>query len=140
MYSRVAGYFLLPPLGAHRWVPVAVWALLLFVLSSVPGNRYPDTDVKFADKYVHFCLYTPFGLLLGRWIGQQWFGILAILAGWFYGATDEIHQLWVPKRSCDIHDWMVDAVAVMVGVLLFLVIRRKFETELDAAPIRATSF
>jgi VanZ family protein len=98
----------------------------------VPGTKYPDVEVRFADKYVHFLLYTPFGLLLGRWIGEYWYGIAAVLAGWFYGATDEIHQRWVPKRSCDIHDWMVDALAVIAGVMLFHLVRKRLAPSLSA--------
>ncbi|MGI8908579.1 MAG: VanZ family protein [Candidatus Sumerlaeaceae bacterium] len=105
-------------------MPVLAWALLLFILSSVPGNNYPEVGWRFADKWVHFALYTPFGILLARWLELRWRGSAAVLAGWVYGATDEMHQLWVPRRSCDFADWMIDAIAVVIGAGCFLMLRR----------------
>jgi VanZ family protein len=114
-------------------VPALLWAVMLFVLSSIPGNKYPEVGWRFADKYVHVLLYLPFGILLARWLGQTWNGMAAIAAGWFYGATDEFHQLWTPLRSCSLSDWITDAIAVCLGVVLLLAITRRLAPTVSAA-------
>jgi VanZ family protein len=31
---------------------------------------------------------------------------------WLYGLSDEVHQIWVPGRSADILDWLVDGLGI----------------------------
>lgn len=51
---------------------------------------------------------------------------IAIVIGSLYGVTDEIHQIFVPDRSCDPADWLVDTVATAIGALMvFLFLRTK---------------
>ena len=38
--------------------------------------------------------------------------------GAFYAVTDEIHQYFVPGRSCELRDMLIDACGVAAGVLL----------------------
>ena len=33
-----------------------------------------------------------------------------------FGASDEIHQYFVPGRSCDLYDWMADVVGGALGL------------------------
>ncbi len=42
--------------------------------------------------------------------------------GTFYAATDEIHQIFVPGRSGQITDVMIDSSGVAVGVLILLLL------------------
>lgn len=44
--------------------------------------------------------------------------LLAIIIGSAYGITDEFHQLFVPERSCDPMDWLVDTIAIALGAAL----------------------
>ena len=44
--------------------------------------------------------------------------LFAVVIGSAYGVTDEIHQIFVPDRSCDPADWAVDTLAVFIGALL----------------------
>lgn len=46
----------------------------------------------------------------------------AWLLGTFYAASDEFHQLFVPGRSGQVTDVLIDSAGVLVGVLLFWVI------------------
>lgn len=76
-----------------------------------------------SDKIVHFVMYVPLGFLLqrslpgGAWQGRQ--VMLSTLYGALYGASDELHQLLVPMRSCSLGDWIVDVVAVAAGAVAF---------------------
>lgn len=44
--------------------------------------------------------------------------LLSWLIGSFYAASDELHQLFVPGRSGEIKDVLLDSLGVLLGVLL----------------------
>lgn len=46
-------------------------------------------------------------------------------AGTIYAATDEIHQLFVPGRSCQLRDVCIDSAGVLTGILLFSLIKHQ---------------
>jgi VanZ family protein len=53
--------------------------------------------------------------------------ITALAIGISYGLLDEIHQLFIPARSCQISDMLIDASGVLLAVLLcnsFALLRR----------------
>lgn len=41
-----------------------------------------------------------------------------------YGIIDEIHQSFVPGRSCSIFDWIADTGGAILGALMFIAIPR----------------
>ena len=41
-----------------------------------------------------------------------------------YAVTDEIHQIFVEGRSCELRDWVIDTVGAVIGALGFLVLYR----------------
>lgn len=45
--------------------------------------------------------------------------LLSTLIASLYGASDEFHQIFVPARTCDPVDWLVDTIAALLGALLF---------------------
>lgn len=107
-----------------RFGPVMVWAIFLFVLSSIPDLAFPVKFFSWDDKIHHAVAYTPLGFLLLRGIvgrGENrrkdlW---LALIIGTLYGACDEIHQYFVPSRFMDWTDALADAVGVAAGSLIF---------------------
>ena len=99
-----------------RWGPPAAWAALVFTVSSFPV-RVPGGGVPGLDKLAHLGVYLVLGLLLARALPHgPW---IAVALGWAYGASDEVHQMFVPGRSPDVADWVADAVGVTLGVFLF---------------------
>lgn len=102
---------------------LAGWCLLIFILSSVPGNRYPQVRWEHADKLVHILLYIPVGFFAVMYFRQRRLGVyLAWMFGVFYGFTDELHQLLVPRRSFSLGDILADAVGVTVGIVAYLLV------------------
>jgi len=105
------------------------WALFIIGLSSIPGEDLPSPPILNFDKLAHVGVYGVLGALVYlALLHQAKFPFLirnAFLASTFlgsaYGVTDELHQLFVPGRSCDILDWTADTIGVIVGIL---VIRR----------------
>jgi VanZ family protein len=98
------------------WVPVVLWAGLIFGLSSVPdlGTGLGTWDFALR-KLAHFCEYGVLGLLLGRAFGRE---PLAAAAGILYAASDELHQHFVAGRHAAFRDVAIDSAGVLVGVLL----------------------
>lgn len=97
------------------------WMIVIFVLSSVPGKEYPSYDIPHLDKVVHFGLYGILGYT--AWIGfaaygrakgksVQWMAVVAASVALMYAISDELHQLFVPFRSCDTADLMADALGI----------------------------
>lgn len=70
----------------------------------------------------HFAEYLLFGAVLANALRLHFplrtAGAVASVAASLYGVTDEIHQIFVPLRSCDPADWAVDTVAACLGAAL----------------------
>jgi len=108
----------------QRCGPALAWAILLFVLSSIPDLAFPVTVFSWDDKIHHAAAYTPLGfLLLHSLVGKGVVGRrdfwLAILIGALYGVSDEIHQHFVPGRFMDWTDAAADTCGVMLGSWIF---------------------
>lgn len=44
--------------------------------------------------------------------------LLPAVTGSLYAVSDELHQMFVPGRSCEIKDMLIDSSGVIVGTLL----------------------
>ena len=51
--------------------------------------------------------------------------IIPWLTGTVYAATDEFHQMFVPGRSCELRDIMIDSCGVAAGTLLCCIIKKR---------------
>ena len=109
---------------ASAWLPVLLWAAVIFALSSVPhlgtGLGVWDTILR---KGAHTLEYAILGALLLRALGRE---APAFLAGVAYAITDELHQHFVAGRHASPRDVAIDAVGVFLGVLTFGRATRRF--------------
>jgi VanZ family protein len=98
------------------WLPVAVWAAVIFTLSSIPsldsGLGTWDTVLR---KLAHLAEYAVLGALLYRALRRE---PAAIALGSLYAVTDEVHQAFVSGRQGSPLDWLIDTVGVVAGALL----------------------
>jgi VanZ family protein len=98
------------------WLPVALWAGVIFTLSSIPaldsGLGTWDTVLR---KLAHLVEYGVLGALLYRALRRE---PAAVALGSLYALTDEIHQAFVSGRRGSPLDWLIDTVGVVAGVLL----------------------
>ena len=99
----------------RAWVPVVLWAGLIFGLSSIPslGTGLGTWDLVLR-KCAHFAEYAVLGLLLLRALGQE---VTAVALGVAYAFGDELHQHFVAGRHAAFRDVAVDAAGVVAGVL-----------------------
>jgi len=102
------------------WASVGAYALLIFILSAMPGGVVPRLFCG-ADKILHFVEYLPLGVLLMRAMAMMGSRrrIQALLVTLFvvmlYALTDEIHQVFVPGRTLDAADWAMDVLGAVAG-------------------------
>jgi VanZ family protein len=105
------------------WVPVLVWAAVIFAFSSIPhlstGLGTWDTILR---KGAHITEYAVFGGLLYRALNRE---ALALAAGIAYAATDELHQHFIRGRHASPVDVAIDAVGVAVGMVVWLRLRER---------------
>jgi VanZ family protein len=100
------------------WLPALAWAALIFGLSARP--TLPAPEVPYLDKVLHFGAYAVLGACLAFAVHRSSLPMaLAVLLGAAYGASDEIHQMFVPGRSPDVFDWVADAAGVAAAVYLY---------------------
>lgn len=64
----------------------------------------------------------------------------SLLIGILYGASDEWHQSFVPARSAEWHDVMVDAIGVVIGALLALCVIRVLQRRAEKGTGTDTKF
>ena len=105
------------------WLPVFVWAAVIFAFSSIPslstGLGTWDTVLR---KGAHVAEYAVLGALLYRALGRE---ALALAAGIAYAATDEFHQRFVHGRHSSPVDVAIDAVGLALGMLVWLRLRER---------------
>jgi VanZ family protein len=101
----------------RAWIPVAVWAAVIFAFSSIPslGTGLGTWDLVLR-KLAHAAEYAVLGALLVRATAKA---ELALVLGTIYAVSDEVHQAFVPGRMGSPLDVALDAVGVVCGVVLW---------------------
>jgi VanZ family protein len=105
--------------SARRWLPPALWAAAILVLTSIPNPDVGSTGFPGADKLVHLVLYLVLGWLAIRASGDGAAGarvLSTVVAIALFAAADEWHQRWIPGRGPDLLDWGADVLGGIVGV------------------------
>ncbi|MDP1767863.1 MAG: VanZ family protein [Nitrospirota bacterium] len=109
------------------WLPVALYAGLIFFLSSQshPEDTLPSFLFKeVSDKVLHAVEYGILAVLCYRafrWAAGPALArqavVLAIVTASVYGITDEVHQAFVPLRESSWQDWLADTIGAVIGVM-----------------------
>ena len=99
-----------------------------------------QTMVFIVRKGAHFAEYTILGGFLVPAV-TEWMAvdktpvpdsvrsirIISWLVGTLYAVTDEVHQYFVPGRSCELRDIGIDSCGVLAGVLVVSLLMRSKE-------------
>jgi VanZ family protein len=109
------------------WLPVAAYMALIFYVSSLP---HPDENLpkflfeKLGDKVLHVIEYAVLAALSYRAFlraagsyAARYAVVFAAAAASLYGATDEVHQAFVPFRTATSLDWVADTAGAIAGAL-----------------------
>lgn len=112
------------------YTPLALYWIVLLAATSIPTDHFPA--ITFLDKMVHFTAYFGLGILFNlTLLFQNKYFILkrnshlsTIIIGSIYAVLDELHQLFIPGRFCDIMDMIADVAGLVVAVIcVYLVIK-----------------
>lgn len=124
---------------------VILWMIFIFVMSSFDANSSSNQSNFIVDiitsiinikdiellsliirKLAHFIEYFILGILVINFITRYDKKIIiAILLCIIYATSDEIHQIFVPGRSCQIIDIMIDSLGSIMGIYLYKLITKK---------------
>ena len=105
-----------------KWLPLALWAALIFYLSSIPDLRsdFPN-DLDFVlRKIAHVLEYAVLAALLARaWPRRKYlfWEVFTVVA--FYAASDEFHQLFVIGRAGSLRDVLIDGIGAFLGLQVY---------------------
>lgn len=131
-----------------------LWAAVIFFFSAQPGNVSGEQSHRISEflanffnlhqfenvlhsaeiivrKCAHVAEYAVFGALTALCLSFHPFGFktrfgLSVLAAMAYGATDEIHQFFVPGRTSRLYDVGFDTFGGTIGALITLLIVRAY--------------
>lgn len=110
---------------------IIYWVILLSA-TSIPADSVPTTGVS--DKIEHFLAYFILTILLSSTLFYQnkftnlkkHYLLSSFIIASVYGIIDELHQLLVPGRSCELLDWLSDAGGVILGIIFVKTFLVKF--------------
>mgnify|MGYP003291680713 FL=1 len=127
---------------AISWVLVAVCMIIIFYLSAQSGEESSDLSSSFVATilqyfnisideavmrtFAHMLEFMGLSVLLFNATYATWekkiTPIIAFAGTVFYAITDEIHQIFVPKRAFQVSDILVDSTGALIGVTASFVI------------------
>lgn len=112
-----------------HWLPVILWAALIFYFSSRPAIQASSRDTLdfIIKKTAHLTEYTIFFLLLSRALTSPRRFHYALLIAIFYAFLDETHQLFTPGRTGTIRDAIAfDTTSIVIS---YLILSSKFSSK-----------
>ena len=93
----------------------------IFSVSSLSEAPLPE---GLSDKSAHWLGYAGFAVVVVRALAgglprriNVRTGAIALAIAIAYGASDELHQAFVPGRSADVHDLAADAMGAVIGTV-----------------------
>ena len=124
---------------------VIIWMVIIFILSSFDATSSSGqsgiivnfissiTNIdnlsllsKIVRKLAHFTEYIILGLLVCNLIkNYDKKTYIAIIICILYAVSDELHQILVPGRSCQILDILIDSLGSILGIFTLNSIRNK---------------
>lgn len=105
------------------WViALIVYGSLIFYLSAQPTipTLWPPL-FPHQDKIAHWIEYMVFGwVALKAFIPVTLKGVFSnLLFSPLYAASDELHQSFVPGRSCSLADWVADSIGILTSLIIY---------------------
>ena len=106
--------------------PFIAWALVIFIQSSFAAVDIPKVEWISVDKVIHMgvfgllaalCYVSFIHLSTENTFSKNAFVWTAIIC-MVYGASDELHQYFVPNRSSEFQDWLADAAGIIIMLLV----------------------
>jgi len=119
------------------WTITLLLAVIIFYVSSLKFKPAPEIifDIKpvayhlFAFFWFSFFLFLT--IIKGK-VKSKKILLLPLLISLIYAMTDEIHQIFVPGRSCSLSDFLIDSCGIFFAGLIYLLSIKKIRTSVTA--------
>lgn len=134
----------------YKFVLSFVWMLVIFLLSNEPsvvssgrsdlivgaisGSLHLTLSQEIMTflvrKSAHTVAYFVLGILIFNIVkdfrlnGTRLVIAISVAVAFLYAVSDELHQLFVQGRSCELRDVMIDTIAATIGICLYCLICR----------------
>lgn len=136
------------------WVLVVLWMTLIFFFSHQPATKSSELSTGITEKIAeviiravpeskvnqvnlnfiirkgaHFGVYMVLGILVANGLigcnrSKVSTILLSLLICVLYAISDEVHQLFIPGRSGEVRDVLLDSGGALVGIVLMNVVRK----------------
>lgn len=122
-------------------VLVAIWMIIIFLMSSFDAtestnqsnfivniitNIFKIENIELLSfiirKLAHFTEYLILGFLTINMLNKNDISkkyLLSILICIIYATSDEIHQIFVPGRACQLVDVTIDFIGALTGIFIY---------------------
>ena len=128
----------------------AIWMLVIFLMSneiagkssarsdeivrtiqSIGVNAPTDLLTFLVRKAAHISAYFVLGILIFNLLKEYNLGVkkmifISIGIAMLYACTDELHQVFVPGRSGEVRDVLIDTAGAAVGVAVYAALSSRF--------------
>ena len=127
------------------WTLLILWMLFIFIMSSFNGvmssnqsgsiatliyNIFNISDTEKVSFIVRKCAHVSEFFILGILVinlvskyNVKHIYLISFIICVLYASSDEFHQLFVPGRSGQVTDVLIDLIGVFLGLLLVFLIR-----------------
>lgn len=125
----------------RNWVlllPLILYWIIIFIGTTIPSDHLSNI-VDIGDKLKHFSAYLILAFLLSMnlFFQEKWasasknYLAYTLVVCIFYGAFDELHQLFVPNRSAEFLDWFADISGSVIGLFFAYLLINKIKTSFN---------
>lgn len=123
------------PAGASSELSSGITQIVIHIIDSViPFVQLQEDGWHFfIRKSAHFIAYFMLGILIihalrvsGLYRYQM---IIAITISFLYAISDEVHQLFIPGRSGEVRDVLIDTLGATSGLLIYRIFNLFFKKQ-----------
>ena len=122
-------------------VLVAIWMIIIFIMSSfdsvessnqsnfivdIIANIFKIENIELLSfiirKLAHYTEYLILGFLVINMFTKNNINnlyLISIILCIIYATSDEIHQIFIPGRSCQLRDILIDSIGSITGIYLY---------------------
>ena len=126
---------------------VLIWMIIIFIMSSfnatdsanqsnfivnIIANIFNINNISLLcliiRKLAHFTEYLILGFLVINMFTKNNINnlyLISIILCIIYATSDEIHQIFVPGRACQLRDILIDSIGSITGIYLYKLINKK---------------
>ena len=95
-------------------------------------NKIIIKTTPIVRKLAHFTIYLILGILMTNYIDVYKMDkkiLISLIICFLYAISDETHQLFVPGRSGEIKDVLIDTFGSFVGICSYFGVKKTFKTK-----------